>query len=79
MDEEELDPAPLTTPIEGKPLLLSPGGTRMKVLKVEKSWDEIITDEVREQFDVEEKQKEQLQLYLPPRQRTVRVSHHFQN
>ena len=77
LDEEELGPTPLTTPtaVEGKPLLFSPGGRgQYEPVNVERSWDDIIPESVRQQFEDEEKMKEQLQLYLPPRQRTVQVA-----
>lgn len=32
-----------------------------------KSWEEIIPEDARNKVDEEEKQKEQLELYLPPR------------
>ena len=76
LDEEELAPTPLATPtaLEGKPLLFSPGGRgRSEPHRVEQSWEDIIPESVRQQFEDEEKTKEQLQLYLPPRQRTVQV------
>ena len=77
LDEEELGPTPLTTPtaLEGKPLLFSPGGHGRFELPqdVDHSWDDIIPESVRQQFEDEERMKEQLQLYLPPRQRTVQV------
>lgn len=77
LDEEELGPTPLTTPtaVEGKPLLFSPGGRgRYEPENVDRSWDDIIPESVRQQFEDEERTKEQLQLYLPPRQRTVQVA-----
>ena len=76
LDEEELGPTPLATPtaLEGKPLLFSPGGrVRDEPRSMEQSWDDIIPESVRQKFEDEEKMKEQLQLYLPPRQRTVQV------
>ena len=77
LDEEELGPTPLTTPtsVEGKPLLFSPGGRgRYESENVDRSWDDIIPESVRQEFEDEERTKEQLQLYLPPRQRTVQVA-----
>ena len=76
LDEEELGSTPLATPtnLEGKPLLFSPGGrAREQPHDVERSWDDIIPESVRQQFESEERTREQLQLYLPPRQRTVQV------
>ena len=76
LDEEELggDPIPLTTPtsLEGKSLLLSPTILEPPT-RVEKSWDDIIPEKFRQQLEEEERTREQLQLYLPPRQRTVQV------
>lgn len=72
LDEEELAPPPMTTPTDGKMFLLSPGGSVQR--RVERSWEELIPKEVRMRADEEEKTKEQLELYLPPRQRKVRVS-----
>ena len=43
------------------------------VLVPEKSWEEIIPESYREQADEEERQRMQFQLFLPPRQRTVKV------
>ena len=71
MDEEELAPPPLATPTDGKPLLLSPRESGHPI--VEKSWEELIPSEDRQRVDEEAKTQEQLELYLPPRQRTVRV------
>lgn len=73
MEEEELEP--LATPTEGKPPLLSPGGTRrmVKEERRELSWDEIIPEQIRIKVEEEDRMKEQLQLYLPPRQRNVKV------
>lgn len=34
-----------------------------------KTWEEIIPEEIMQKLDEEEKQKEQLALYLPPRAR----------
>lgn len=74
LDEEELggDPAPLATPtsLEGKSVLLSPAFPEPPV-KVEKMWDDIIPEKFRQKLEEEERTREQLQLYLPPRQRTV--------
>ena len=76
LDEEELggDPAPLATPtsLEGKSVLLSPAFPEPPV-KVEKMWDDIIPEKFRQKLEEEERTREQLQLYLPPRQRTVQV------
>lgn len=76
LDKEELGPTPLATPtaLDGKPLLFSPGSRPRDLRRnVEQSWDEIIPESVRQEFEDEERTKEQLQLYLPPRQRTVQV------
>lgn len=78
LDEEELGPTPLTTPtaVEGKPLLFSPGGRGRyePAENVDRPWDDIIPESIRQQFEDEERMKEQLELYLPPRQRTVQVA-----
>ena len=42
---------------------------------VEQSWDEIIPEDVRAKIKEEEEIEEQMQLYLPPRQRRVQVVH----
>ena len=78
MDEDELD-APLATPTEGKPPLFSPGGSRrpVKPEKRELAWDEIIPEEVRARVEEEDRMKEQMKLYLPPRQRNVKVGRGF--
>lgn len=74
MDEEELAPLPSATPTDGKTFLLSPRGSGQQAVVVpEKSWDELIPEEARKKIDEEEKTKEQLELYLPPRRRKVRV------
>ena len=39
-----------------------------------KDWEDIIPLSYRNQVAEEEKQEEQIQLYLPPRQRTIKVS-----
>ena len=44
---------------------------------VEQSWDEIIPEDVRARIKEEEELEEQLQLYLPPRQRRVQVIDHL--
>lgn len=43
-------------------------------VEVEQSWDDIIPEDVRTKIKEEEELEEQLQLYLPPRQRRVQVS-----
>ena len=42
-------------------------------IDVEQSWDDIIPEDVRTKIKEEEELEEQLQLYLPPRQRRVQV------
>ena len=42
-------------------------------IPVEQSWDEIIPEDVRAKIREEEELEEQMQLYLPPRQRRVQV------
>lgn len=65
---------PLATPTEEKALLLSPTlESEEKRRGEQKTWDEIIPASMLEQVEAEERQKEELQLYLPPRQRTVQV------
>lgn len=73
MDEEDMAPPPSATPTEGKAFVLGPR-VRGKPAMVERSWEELIPEEARKKMDEEEKTKEQLDLYLPPRQRKVRVS-----
>ena len=72
MEEDQLAPPPSATPTEGKTFLLSPRGRGQA--PVVKSWEELIPEEARRVVDEEEKTKEQLDLYLPPRRRKVRVS-----
>lgn len=43
-------------------------------IPVEQSWDEIIPEDVRAKIKEEEELEEQMQLYLPPRQRRVQVT-----
>lgn len=65
---------PLATPTEEKALLLSPTLKSEEQRRGEqKSWEEIIPAAMLEQVEAEKRQKEELQLYLPPRQRTVQV------
>lgn len=66
---------PLATPTEEKALLLSPTlhSEEKRVQGEQRSWDEIIPAAMLEQVEEDERQKEELQLYLPPRQRTVQV------
>ncbi len=73
-EEEEEEPAPPTsaTPTEGRSFLLSPRG-RSGRKNVTKSWEELIPEESRRQMEEEERSKEQLELYLPPRQRKIKV------
>ena len=73
LDEEELEGQPLPTPTEGKSLLLTPTNESAPV-RLDKSWDEIIPASYRERVEEEERMKEQLQLYLPRRNRTVQVT-----
>ncbi len=75
MDEVELEGGVVATPTEGKPPLFSPGGSRRPMKeKRELSWEEIIPEAVRSKVEEEDRMKEQLQLFLPPRQRKVKVS-----
>ena len=78
LDEDEIEGgvAPLATPTEGKPLIFSPGGSKRpsKAVRPERSWDDIIPEAMKAKIEEEDKMKEQLQLYLPPRQRKVKVS-----
>lgn len=77
VDEDELaDPIP-STPTDGS-FLLSPlekesAGGRRRRKGVEKSWEDLIPEEAKKRVDEEEKTKEQLNLYLPPRKRKVQV------
>lgn len=66
---------PLATPTEEKALLLSPTlqSEDKRPQGEQRSWDEIIPAAMLEQVEEVERQKEELQLYLPPRQRTVQV------
>lgn len=76
MEEDELAPPVPTTPTDGS-FLLSPmekEGSRSRKRKgVERSWEELIPEKARKKVEEEEKTKEQLSLYLPPRQRKVQV------
>ena len=77
MEEDEPPPPVPTTPTDGS-FLLSPmekekEGLRVRRKGVERSWEELIPDEARKKVEEEEKTKEQLSLYLPPRRRKVRV------
>ena len=76
MDEEELAPKR-----EEKAVLMSPTSSRSFSERAvardgqdSVSWDDIIPESYRREAEEEEEQREQLQLYLPPRQRTVKVS-----
>lgn len=71
MEEDEPAPPPTATPTEGKTFLLSPRGSGQ--VKVERSWEELIPEDARKRADEEERTREQLELYLPPRQRKVQV------
>lgn len=66
---------PLATPTEEKALLLSPTlqSDEKRVQGEQRSWDEIIPAAMLEQVEEDKRQREELQLYLPPRQRTVQV------
>ena len=68
MGEPQITP----TPTEGKTLLLSPINDVPS--RPEKSWEEIIPEKFLRKMEEEERTREQLQLYLPPRQRRVQVS-----
>ena len=68
---------PPATPTEEKALLLSPtpqSEQRRRGRAEQRGWEEIIPAELLREVEEEEKQREELQLYLPPRQRTVQVS-----
>ena len=71
MEEDDPVPPPSATPTDGKSFLLSPRGPERR--DVTKSWEELIPEEARRQVEEEERTKEQLQLYLPPRQRKIQV------
>ena len=69
----------VTTPTEEKALLLSPthdleekryGRTRGE----QRGWDEIIPSSLLKEVEEDEKQREEVKLYLPPRQRKVKVN-----
>ena len=68
---------PPATPTEEKALLLSPTPQSEKGpgQTEQRGWEEIIPATLLKEVEEEEKQREELQLYLPPRQRTVQVSH----
>ncbi len=72
LDEEGMGEEPAPTPTEGRTLLF-PTAAAPSDGSVQRSWDEIIPQAQREKMEEEERTKEQLQLYLPPRQRTVQV------
>ena len=69
---------PLATPTEEKALLLSPTpqseGKRRGRRAEQRGWEEIIPAELLQEVEEEERQRDKLQLYLPPRQRTVQVN-----
>ena len=74
--EEEEEEEQMEAPLEDKALLLSPSSAtvpphKKRAKHSERSWEDIIPEDCRIQLEEEEKTKEQLQLYLPPRQRTV--------
>ena len=75
MDEAGLLTPPPATPLEGKSLLLSPLSERAGAVdgrgEDEVSWDDIIPEPLRRQYEEEALSQEQLQLYLPPRSRKV--------
>ena len=69
---------PPATPTEGKALLLSPTPQqterrRRRGRREQQGWEEIIPAGLLREVEEEERGKEELQLYLPPRQRTVQV------
>ena len=77
-EEEEEEEEQMEAPLEDKALLLSPSSAtvpphKKRAKHSERSWEDIIPEDCRIQLEEEEKTKEQLQLYLPPRQRTVQV------
>ena len=74
IDEEELrgpQPIPLTptTPSHSTKAL----NTAVSRYRTDKSWEELIPSEDLQQMKAEEDQEEHLKLYLPPRQRNVKV------
>jgi len=78
MEEDEPAPPVPTTPTDGS-FLLSPmekekEGLRGRRRGVERSWEELIPEDARKKAEEEERTKEQLSLYLPPRQRKIQVS-----
>lgn len=73
VDEDELAPPIPTTPTDGSFLLSPMEKESLRGKGVELSWEELIPEEARKKVDEEERTKEQLDLYLPPRQRKVRV------
>ena len=68
---------PPATPTEERALLLSPnlvpGAKRGRGTAEEQSWEKIIPASLVAEVEEEERQREQMQLYLPPRQRRVKV------
>ncbi len=77
MEEDEPAPPVPTTPTDGS-FLLSPmakekEGLRGRRKGEEQSWEELIPEDARKKVEEEEKTREQLSLYLPPRQRKVQV------
>ncbi len=70
MEEEEEEPAPPppVTPTGGKSALLSPR-SKSREVAVKKSWDDLIPEEFKKKIDEDEKAKEQIELYLPPRRK----------
>ena len=76
VDEDEFaEPIP-ATPTDGS-FLLSPlekeGTGEKRKKRMEKSWEELIPVDARRKIDEEEREKEQLNLFLPPRKRKIRV------
>ena len=63
--------------VEERSLLLSPSKAtaphKRARQQAEQSWEDIIPECYRSELEEQEKTMEQLQLYLPPRQRTVQV------
>ena len=81
MDEDELAPDTHREEGRARDVLMSPSSSKPGALTGRHNqeedtvgWDDIIPESYRRQAEEEEIQREQLQLYLPPRQRTVKVS-----
>ena len=78
VDEDKMASPVPATPTDGS-FLLSPmekEGMGGRKKGVDKSWEDLIPEEERKKVDEEEKTKEQIDLYLPPRKRKVRVCVH---